>query len=297
MRLTTDGIRDNPGKQQDVVTFSRDRNSSKCVIRCEPGTRASPFASDTCKTALPRLFVRRQRIEVTMGGQWLRRRGEKEQKGIGDDRLEKTVSGSFCVPVIVGQAEPARLRDNGQRAWKGERKWIYEGVKGSLESARNEENMRDKDGETRRGSTHGGSFRLLPVNYSLKFRVQKSFGQEYRRANSITRLVRAATPKKKDPWFGCKPQRRAATGYLVPGSRRYSRCGLPTPVALIHSGLGGVGDERARCNTDVSHQNSQTDNVGAERAAVTGLLHILARTSKRALRLPEIQPRVSGKRG
>jgi len=30
-----------------------------------------------------------------MGGQWLRRRGEKEQKGIGDDRLEKTVSGRY----------------------------------------------------------------------------------------------------------------------------------------------------------------------------------------------------------
>ncbi|KYM84595.1 hypothetical protein ALC53_05164 [Atta colombica] len=107
---------------------------------------------------------------------------------------------------------------------------------------------------------------------------------------SITQLVRAATPKKKNTWF-----------YLVPGSRCYSRCGLPTPVAslyrLIYSGLGGVGDERARCNTDVSYQNSQTDNVEAERAAVTGLLHILARTSKRALRLPEIQRRVSGKRG
>lgn len=57
--------------------------------------RASPFASDTSKMTLPRLFVRRQRIEVTMGGQWLRRRGEKEQKGIGDDRLEKTVSGRY----------------------------------------------------------------------------------------------------------------------------------------------------------------------------------------------------------
>lgn len=30
-----------------------------------------------------------------MGGQWLRRRGEKEQKRIGDDSLEKTVSGRY----------------------------------------------------------------------------------------------------------------------------------------------------------------------------------------------------------
>lgn len=28
-----------------------------------------------------------------MGGQWLRRRGEKEQKGVGDDSLERIVSG------------------------------------------------------------------------------------------------------------------------------------------------------------------------------------------------------------
>ncbi|EGI63161.1 hypothetical protein G5I_08469 [Acromyrmex echinatior] len=321
-----------------------------------------------------------------MGEQWLRRRGEKEQKGIGDDRLEKTVSGRYrgreakrgywrasdinlkalqvareetnikgyptflyasdCRTSGTSQTERDK-RQCGQCAWKGERKWINEGVKGSLESTRNEENMRNKDDETRRGSTHGGLFRLsnIPklhsnliaiVSPANQFGSSNDYKYEKLRprisASSITRLVRAATPKKKDSWFGekdsfaselfsrstmrliltltCKPQRRAAAVYLIPGNRRYSRCGLPTPVAslwvgsssgsvqysLIYSGLGGVGDERARCNTEVSHQNSQTDNVEAERA-VTGLLHILARTSKRALRLPEIQPRVSGKRG
>ncbi|KYN06891.1 hypothetical protein ALC62_02126 [Cyphomyrmex costatus] len=173
-----------------------------------------------------------------MGGQWLRRRGEKEQKGIGDDRLEKTVSGRYrgrevkrgywrASDINLKALQVAREktdikgyptdkrncsqagRQRAARARRDGRKWINEGVKDSLEST-------------------------------------------------------------------CKPQRRA------------------TAVTWY---LGGVGDERSRCNTDVSHRNSQTDNVRAERVAVTGLLHIPARASKRALRLPEVQPRVSGKRG
>lgn len=63
-----------------VTTFSRGRNSPRCVIRCDPGTRARQPSLPTPVKPLLCLFVRRQRIEVTMGGQWLRWRVKKEQK-------------------------------------------------------------------------------------------------------------------------------------------------------------------------------------------------------------------------
>ncbi|KYN18916.1 hypothetical protein ALC57_08759 [Trachymyrmex cornetzi] len=170
-----------------------------------------------------------------MAEQWLQRRGEKEQKGIGDDRLEKTVSGRY----------------RGREAKRGY--WRASGINlKALQVAREETDIK-------------GYPTFL---YASDCRTSGTSQTERQ----------------------CKPQRRATAVGSSSGS-------VGLQYGLIYSGLGGVGDGRARCNTDVSHQNSQTDNVGAKRAAVTGLLHILARTSKRALRLPEIQPRVSGKRG
>lgn len=55
-------------------------------------------------------------------------------------------------------------------------------------------------------------------------------------------------------------------------------------------------DERGILTDKLGNRKRVTSRPGAA-CNVTGLLHIPVRTSKRALRLPEIRPRVSGKRG